>query len=1043
MAKLVEVVIRWFSRRIGLHTDVMKMYNSVKLVEEDWCYQMYLWQETLDPDVEPEDQTIKTLIYGVKPSGNQAEVGLRETARLRKEEYPRVYEIATEEIYVDDCLSGEDSIEDAYQTADQMQLVFSETGYHLKNFTFSGKPPPKDLSRDGQSINVTGFKWFSEDDTIQLDVGELNFASKQRGRFPDTIDAKRVPQILTRKHCHSQVARIYDITGLLTPITASMKEDLHDLVDRGIPWKDQIPDNLRHVWTDHFEMIKEIPTLRYSRTIIPEDAVSLDIDTIDTGDASKSIACIAIYARLKRRNGEYSCQLVFGRSKLIENGTTQPRAELIAVMHNAHTGEVVRRAFGKYHKSAIKLSDSQIVLHWLNNDQKALKQWVRTRVIESLRFTLPSQWFFVISEDMVADIGTRRGAKLSDVNSSSEWINGYKWMHKDSSTFPMTAVSDLCLSESENESYRKELFTPYQRENHLSFFEMPQAFLCAPGSLAFSNNRFDKNEIAERYEYSQYLVDPNKHSFSRVVRLVALLKLFVKKCRTAVELKRKGLDIERCKTLPQPVDVTLNDEEIREAENYFFRKTTAELRHFAKPSEYEKISSEKEGILYYTGRILPTQFVDGVVTLTDAMIDLSSSTFCVPVIDAHSPVAYSIVNDVHWNHEVANHRGVETVYRHVLQKCFIINGRNLVKLFRKNCERCRYLAKRTIDIEMGAVSSQNLTIAPAFYITQVDIAGPFLAYSPHNKRTTIKIYFVIYCCSTTSSVSIKVMEDYSASSFIQSFIRFSSDNGYPKILVSDEGSQLVKGYDDMRISFTDLKNRLHADARVEYEVVPIGGHNMTGKVERVIKEVKLSIEKSYQKEKLSILQWETVAAGIANTINDMPLALGNTVSDFEEMDLLTPNRLRLGRNNNRSPVGPLYVTDDPSRFFEANEAIFNTWFQTWLVSHVPKLMSQPKWFSSQYHLKEGDIVLFLKKEGLLNTTYQYGMVKSVETGRDGKVRTVMVKYRNHNETFDRETRRAVRQLVMIHQVDELDILVELGNIATVADMKRKLNECNC
>ena len=247
---------------------------------------------------------------------------------------------------------------------------------------------------------------------------------------------------------------------------------------------------------------------------------------------------------------------------------------------------------------------------------------------------------------------------------------------------------------------------------------------------------------------------------------------------------------------------------------------------------------------------------------------------------------------------------------------------------------------------MGAVSSQNLTIAPAFYITQVDIAGPFLSYSTHNKRTTIKVYFVIYCCSTTSSVSIKVMEDYSASSFLQSFIRFSCDNGYPKILVSDEGSQLVKGYDEMRISFTDLKRQLHALAKVEYDLVPIGGHNMTGKAERVIKEVKLSIKKSYQNQKLSILQWETVAAEVANTINDMPLALGNTVSEFEEMDLLTPNRLRLGRNNNRSPVGPLYVTSDPSKFFGANEAIFNTWFETWLVSHVPKLMSQPKWFSS-------------------------------------------------------------------------------------------------
>ena len=126
---------------------------------------------------------------------------------------------------------------------------------------------------------------------------------------------------------------------------------------------------------------------------------------------------------------------------------------------------------------------------------------------------------------------------------------------------------------------------------------------------------------------------------------------------------------------------------------------------------------------------------------------------------------------------------------------------------------------------------------------------------------------------------------------------------------------------------------------------------MTGKVERKIQEVKCSIERSYDKQKLSILQWETVAAEIANAVNDMPLALGNTVSDFEEMDLITPNRLRLGRNNNRSPVGPLFVTNDPSKVFAENTMIFNAWFETWLISHVPKLMHQPKWFQTEYHIK--------------------------------------------------------------------------------------------
>ena len=42
MNKLVEVFIRWRSHRIAFHTDVTKIYNSVKLDQRDWCYQRYL-----------------------------------------------------------------------------------------------------------------------------------------------------------------------------------------------------------------------------------------------------------------------------------------------------------------------------------------------------------------------------------------------------------------------------------------------------------------------------------------------------------------------------------------------------------------------------------------------------------------------------------------------------------------------------------------------------------------------------------------------------------------------------------------------------------------------------------------------------------------------------------------------------------------------------------------------------------------------------------------------------------------------------------------
>ena len=132
------------------------------------------------------------------------------------------------------------------------------------------------------------------------------------------------------------------------------------------------------------------------------------------------------------------------------------------------------------------------------------------------------------------------------------------------------------------------------------------------------------------------------------------------------------------------------------------------------------------------------------------------------------------------------------------------------------------------------------------------------------------------------------------------------------------------------------------------------------------------------------------------------------------------------------------VSNNPSNFFEANKLIFNTWFESWLISYVPKLMDHPKWFDNDKDLKKGDVVLFLKSEKELNNDYQYGMVDAVHLGVDGKIRSVEIKYRNHNEQMDRFTHRATRQLTVIHAVDEIDFIKELGDIATFVDMKLKL-----
>ena len=780
-------------------------------------------------------------------------------------------------------------------------------------------------------------------------------------------------------------------------------------------------------------MIQELGQIKYKRAIVPSDAESLNIDTIDFGDASKELVCVAIYARFKRTNGEYSCQLVLARSKLVPDDMTLPRAELFAALLNAHTGEVVRRAFSKVHQSSVKLTDSQIALHWISNDAKPLKQWARTRVIEIKRWT--NKYHYITSKKNLADMGTRPGVTLPEVTQDSKWnLGDGDWMNGPREEFPIQSAEEVILNNLEIQELMKEYrygYNPAAEASHIC--------------TGFLSNRNVPEEVGERYEFSQYIIDINRRDFGETLRILGIAHKFIWATQDQVKKRKEGLPLKKKETrplneLPKP-QIVLTEEEIGAAESYIFKKATAEVKHFMKKDQYEKISKEEDGILKFTGRILPTNEIVVVGNMTDAMKDLSATTFCVPLVEKHSPIAYRIVDHVHWKNEVVKHRGVQTMHRYVLKKAFIFQGKELVKKMKKLCERCRYLSKKTIEVSMGPVSNHNLTIAPAFYVSQVDIAGPFKSYSQANKRATIKIWMTVFVCATTSTTSIKVMEDYSTTAFIQAFVRLACEVGYPKIMLADSGSQLVKGCSSVELSYQDLKFRLHKETGVELELCPVGGHNMNGKVERKIQEIKKSFDINLQNERLSLIQWETVCAQVANAINDLPLALGGETGDLDSLDLLTPNRLRLGRNNERSPTGIMITTNDHNRILEHNKHIFETWFENWLLLHVPKMVNQPKWFTNQEDMKVGDIVLFRKDDKVLSSTYQYGMVAEVmPTDGDGLIRKVKIRYRNHNEDTDRYTFRAVRQLVVIHHVDETNLVQELGEIACAADAK--LRSCS-
>ena len=87
---------------------------------------------------------------------------------------------------------------------------------------------------------------------------------------------------------------------------------------------------------------------------------------------------------------------------------------------------------------------------------------------------------------------------------------------------------------------------------------------------------------------------------------------------------------------------------------------------------YDKISIEKDGILYYTCKILPSQEISGDPSLCNASLDLCCTTFCVPISHYQSPVAHTVIDEVHWYHPDVKHCGVESVMRQVQLISYVI-----------------------------------------------------------------------------------------------------------------------------------------------------------------------------------------------------------------------------------------------------------------------------------------------------------------------------------------------------------------------------------
>lgn len=110
-------------------------------------------------------------------TGGQAGFALDKLTELMAEEFPEAYKPLSENRYVDDLLSGDDSISGRDDQIKAIEEVLKRGGFTLKFVVKSGEKPCDKASSDGETLKLLGYKWDSELDSL----GELNLNKKVRG----------------------------------------------------------------------------------------------------------------------------------------------------------------------------------------------------------------------------------------------------------------------------------------------------------------------------------------------------------------------------------------------------------------------------------------------------------------------------------------------------------------------------------------------------------------------------------------------------------------------------------------------------------------------------------------------------------------------------------------------------------------------------------------------------------------------------------------------------------------------------------------------
>ena len=986
---LFSVTLGFRKFQVGFVKDLSKFYQSVAASERDQHLRRVIWRDGDNSKI-PEVYVTATVNFGDKPAGCVAQVAVRETAALYKHIDPEAAGLINSNTYCDDTLGGNKNKEKAKTTSANMDKIVAFGGFSYKNTIMSG-----DIQGDGKPRKVLGLNWDTAADSLAVDA-KVNLSSKKKGlrELPDVaLDevAEKMPGEITKRIVWRIVLGQYDLLGLTSVFMIRLKLIMRDLTSesgRKLEWDQPIPSEVRDRFVSVVSMLEKVRKIAFPRCVQPLGSLEEDPELMMFGDGSKSAFCALAYARWAVPGG-FECRLISGKTRVAPlNKISIPRIELLGAVACVRLAEKVVEGLGIKFSRRYFFTDSSAVLGMIRGESAAFQEFTGTRISEiKSKSDVETEWYWIPGTANISDLGTRDTVVPEELGPETDYQCGQEWMRADRDTWPATQKPGQVPPE--------ELV-----KTHISMVTQDEA------QLIDLDNYSSLDKVVRILSYVFMFIDAVKKK-RRTSNGVLKLK-YEQQGRLKVWLDEKGKKYERPPVVFAPG-------ETERVENILIQNSQRKLKSLFKEGKLDSLIPQTMKIEGKDGEFAEILVTSGRLGKRLAIgYDKSE----LPILCHKDPLSKLIMRKYH---EI-DHAGEDRTVQRSRSFAWIVRGRCLARKIVKDCFKCKLRNRFFQKQVMAPLHESRLPPAPVFHSTAVDLFGPLKIKDTVKGRVHKDCYGVLFCCTATSAIHLEVSEDYSCDSFLLCLRRFINLRGTPARIQSDPGTQLMAA---AKIISTWDYSKLYEWASgkgIEWHKIPTDSQHFNGCAESMIRVTKRQLWDTLKARIYTKGELDTVFSDVMFIVNSRPLMI-TAGSDPLSGGPITPLHLIGGRSTIQIPT--MHFDEKPSltkraKFLEETSQEF---WSKWYVQVFPNLVPSYKWRKEYRDVKVGDIVL-LRDCNPLERRYQMMRVKEAYPGEDGRVRRVLLQYKNISDpNVDlsklkfKETERSIQNVAVIVPVD--------------------------